>query len=69
MASIDNSPVELLKTILSNLNTPQLLNDHPWAGNAGDQLVETTLAAFRRMILPLRLKWNFFPVNSAQAPP
>jgi hypothetical protein len=74
MTSVDNSSVELLKTILSNLNAPQALDDHPWSAGSGERLAETTLAAFRRMLPPspprggkrLDTRWGAFGILAAQ---
>lgn len=77
MTNADNSSVEQLKIILSNLNTPEVLSEHPWAAveaSAGERLVKVTLAAFRRMIPPspprkgkrLDTRWGAFGILAAQ---
>lgn len=71
------SPVDLLKTILVNLNSPQDLSDHPWAVSAqvdGERLGKITIAMFRRMIPPsppregkrLDTRWGVFGILAAQ---
>jgi len=78
MTSTDPSPVDLLRIILSNLNTPQVLNDHPWAAvseiEGGKQLVGMTLDVFRRIVPPspprtgkrLDTRWGAFGILAAQ---
>lgn len=78
MKNDESTPIELLKVILSNLNSPQALNDHPWASapqeNAGARLTEKTLDAFRRMVphsppragKRLDTRWGAFGILAAQ---
>lgn len=74
---METHSTELLKTILLNLNSPQVLDQHPWALSAGvdgQRLVELSVSVFRKMIPPspprggkrLDTRWGAFGILAAQ---
>jgi len=79
MKKTDTSHIELLKEILSNLRTPDMLNDHPWevpgtSKSSGEQLVQVVTDVFRKMMPPnpprkgkrLDTRWGVFGILAAQ---